>query len=237
MSKKTVGVCVFIGIWLCMAESGFGTVMRLEVEGIVNIVGTGGSLSMDGSVQIGSTMSGYALYDSDAPDRDSGDNVGDYPVMSIWMEIGNYVFYEGPVATGSLFRVVLNDPADQGPRFSYSVGSIDGRFSGSVFVGGVEKGYDDLLWGDGQSLYEFELMDVGSSALTDDDGLPVTLPDIGTFDWYRRFGVSFLSVEPGQTGDFSIGGELTSVRIIPEPGTVALLSLGGLLAFRRRRSR
>lgn len=233
MIKYIKSVLMVPSFLFLVTQSAMGSIMRVEVEGIVESIYTGGALTLDGSIQIGSTMKGYALYDSGASDRDAYPNRGDYPVSLIWMEIGNYVFYDGPIASDSSFYITTDNPE---PGVRYRVYSFQGKFEGEVYINGVEKRYEDLLWEwVDYTPYNLLLMYLSSNTLSADDSLPLSLPDIGTFKPSRTFDTGFMCIGPGDTGDFRVYGEVTSVRIVPEPATIALLALGGLALLRRKK--
>jgi hypothetical protein len=65
------------------------------------------------------------------------------------------------------------------------------------------------------------------------DALPDvdSFPELSLFDDRREFGVGN---DEGALG-FIISGEIMSITVIPEPGTVLLFGFGGLMLLRNRR--
>ena len=234
MRKYITNAWMVPGFLLLVTQSVMGSLMRIEVEGIVDSIYTGGALALDGSIQIGSTMKGYALYDSEASDRNNYGHTGDYPVSLIWMEIGSYVFYDGPMAIDSGFYVVTDYPE---PGVRYNVCSFQGKFDGIVYLNGVEKRYEDLIWEYvSPASGNLSLMYLSNGTLVADDSLPQSMPDISAFRSNRPFHAGIDCVGPGDSdrGTFQIFGQITSVRIIPEPTTVCLLGIGVMMLLRRR---
>jgi len=65
--------------------------------------------------------------------------------------------------------------------------------------------------------------------------LPTSFPDISAF-WRKEFKVTFTELgEAGTNGYFAILGELTSIQVIPEPGTLLFLSAGAAIFLRKRK--
>jgi hypothetical protein len=231
---KRIGLAIIAASFLAFgATECRAVIITVQVTGIVDSVQTGGALALDGSIQIGSTMKGYALYDSEASDRDPYPSKGDYPVSLIWMEIGSYVFYDGPMASDSSFYVVTYYPE---PGVRYHVYSLEGKFDGIVYLNGIEKRYEDLIWQwDNPISSNLKMMYLSNDTLVVDDSLPQSIPDIGVFESNRQFYARFDCVGPGDIGTFDIFGQVTSVRIIPEPATVLMLFLGGVGILRRKK--
>lgn len=206
----------------------WGTIITVEVGGVVDFFRTEGGFALDGSVGVGSEMAGFVSYNTDTPDLDSSEEHGVYTVISISMSIGNYTFTADPGASGSPhFRVGTVDP-------TYAGISPDPRFDGTITVTGTPQTYEDITWG----WTRMELFDLWTSEpeYIPTDALPDldSWPELSVFDNRREFLVSFN--EPyGSNGSFDIMGEITSLNVVPEPGTVLLLGLGGLVLVRRQR--
>lgn len=206
----------------------YGYVVTVEVEGVVTEVRTHDGLELDSSVIVGSTiMTGSCTYDSETPDQDWPDYIGWYWMDSFSMNIGNYLFIHNPAA-------------DEEPYFFISVGNsgfyydIDSgypAFYGPCFMDGQPTNLEDLdLWppacGFGMHLAA-NIDSPTGDALPDEQ----TFPDLSVFDEDNFFAVGSSSVPA-----FVIDGEITSITVIPEPGTVFLLGLGGLALLRKRKS-
>jgi hypothetical protein len=115
-------------------------IITVEVEGVVNTVGVDGRFELDGSVNIGSVMTGTFVYDSDATNLLTSGANGEYAIISLSMTIGNYVFTHEPTSSVSpLFTVYTTDPA-------YYVRSDGPRFNGTIYVDGSPKTFDDITY-------------------------------------------------------------------------------------------
>jgi len=203
----------------------WATIITVEVTGVVDSVGTDGGLALDGSVIVGSAMTGYCTYDPDTPDANPSENNGHYPVISISMTVGNYTFTHDPTSSEyPFFNVYTVDPG-----YSLSTAS---RFDGTVYLDGTPQ---DIDW----SIRSLELMELGtdSGEYIPTDALPDldSWPDLSVFGW-RRFEVAFHKSYSYGYGDFVISGEITSLTPTPEPATVLLLGLGSLALLRNRRT-
>ncbi|MHC4571614.1 MAG: right-handed parallel beta-helix repeat-containing protein [Planctomycetota bacterium] len=200
-----------LGVFLVLALLGPASarVITVEVEGVVNYFGTGGGLALDGSVSIGSAMTGYCTYDTETPDEyPANGDVGVYPLISISMAIGNYTFTHDPTSTDyPSFCVYTVDPG-------YSAGTQAPQFDGTIYANGVPKTYDDINWG-----YRYlELFNFWTSSdeYIPTDALPDldSWPELSVFDRRKAFETRFY----GEGDDyFGIYGQITSLTVIPEP--------------------
>ena len=192
---------------LALAGSVSARVITVEVEGVVTHINTGGGFALDGSVIIGSEMTGFTTYDTDTANL--GDSItGLYNLISISMTIGNYIFEHDLISADfPYFRVSTVDPG-------YDVTSPAPRFNGTIYVNGTPKTYDDITWGY-TYLVLFDFLTsldeyVPTVALPDLD----SWPDLSVFDYRREFRARFF----GEGSDyFNIYGEVTSLTVIPEP--------------------
>jgi hypothetical protein len=202
----------------------WATIITVEVTGVVDGVGTHGGLALDGSVVIGSTMTGFYTYDTDTPDLvPQFDHRGEYQLISISMTVGNYTFTHNPTSPDpALFEVSTFG-------HSYTAHSLEPRFDGTLYIDGLPRTYGEVNF-DSFGLTLMHLVDFNND-ITDE--LPSSFPDLSTFTSERYFGtgVDSPSVEPG----FDISGELTSLNVVPEPATVLLLAFGGLALLRNRK--
>ncbi len=225
MENKFYKILLVLPLWLLFAVPAWSYVVTIQVTGAVDSVTTDGGYALDGSVTAGTTMTGFCTYHSDTPDMDSDEYDGLYDLISVSMTIGNYIFNDNPFSYFTP-KFEIGGPAD---CREYKVYSPRSSFDGTITVNGSPKTYDDLIWEVSYlTLMRLQHFDIHQLS---DDSLPVSsFPDISYFNRDRRFGVHFRKsyVNP-EDGYFSIGGNITSVTLIPEPATILLLSLGGLL--------
>ena len=227
--KRSISIIlvVLMGLTISNTQTALATIITVEVEGVVNYFGTGGGLARDGSVGLGSTMTGYCTYDTETPDQADQADFGFYPVISISMTIGNYMFTHDPTSSDpAYFTVGTVDPG-------YRVYSNAPRFDGTIYINETPQTYDDITWG-----YTYlELMNLWTSSgeYIPTDALPDldSWPDLSVFDNRREFKASFYDAS---NSNFDIAGQVTSLTVIPEPATLLLLALGSLALLRRPRS-
>lgn len=197
-------------------------IITVEVEGIVNSIGTQGGFSLDGSIDIGSLMTGSCSYDTQTSDLGSGS----YAMISISMTVGNYTFTHDPMAPDpAYFTVYTVDPV-------YIASGDALRFDGTVYIDGSPKTYDDITWG--WTYLELFNLWTSSSEYIPTDALPDldSWPELSVFDIRRAFQTRFY----GEGDDyFGIYGDVTSLTIVPEPSTLLLLGLGVLMLRKKNK--
>ena len=231
MKKRISNIWLALVVSLVIVAPVWATILTVEVEGVVNSIGTDGGFALDGSVSFGTAMTGFCIYDSQTPDLELSEYNGKYALLSISMNIGNYTFTHNPISPNpALFKVYIGNPC-------YKVNSVSPRFDGTVIVDGLPLTYDDIIWGDWAFL---ELMDIGTSSYEyiPNDALPDldSFPDFSVFDMWRTFETRFYEPYAVDRGYFGIYGEVTSLTVTPEPTTLLLLGLGGLALLRKRRA-
>jgi len=224
MKKGIWAVWLAAAVSLAIGGPAAATIITVGVTGTIDSIETAGFV-FDGSVGNGTVMTGFCSYDTEAPDQEPGEYNGLYPIISISMTIGNYTFMHNPLSSETAgFLVTTVDPG-------YGVGSSDSYFEGTVFGGGSPFTYDDIIWG----YTGFGLMSLStrSNEYISTDALPSSFPDLSVFEVGKGFGAGFYD-ESGYKY-FEISGEVTSLTVIPEPGTVFLLGLGSLALIRKRK--
>jgi len=226
MKKRGIWAVWLAAACLVIGGPAKATIITVEVTGTIDSIETAGFV-LDGSVLSGTGMTGFCSYDTEAPDQEPGEYMGLYPIISISMTIGNYTFMHNPISSETAgFLVTTIDPG-------YGVGSGDPYFDGIIIENTVPKTYDDIIW----SYTSFGIMNLSTSSneYIPTDALPDldSFPDLSVFDVGKGFGAIFYD-ESGYKY-FDISGEVTSLTVIPEPGTVFLLGLGCLVLIRKRR--
>jgi len=223
MYVRSLKVAIFL---LLIPAVVLGNIIEVEVTGVVDSVFTRDGFELDGSVEDGTIMTGIFIYDTQAEEKGAG-----FDAISIEMSVGSYSFSVSGDGE-SIFTV--------GSDNYYHVHSYDGVFDGTIYDYGVAKTYEDISW----YVTDMTIAKLRTSNPDYFSGigiLPTWYPDISGFDLINEFSVTF--IEPiewineneFECGLFDISGELTSIRIIPEPGTVLLFALAGLILLRKRR--
>jgi hypothetical protein len=203
---KTTAKITAMLLVLALAGPAPAEILTVKVGGVVDYVATDGGLALDGSVVVGSTMTGYCTYDSETPDLNPNVVNGSYALISISMTIGNYTIAHDPMSPDlARFLVSTVDAA-------YSAGSGNPRFDGTIYVDGSPQTYDDITWGYTE-LAPMNLFTSSSEYITT-DALPDldSWPDFSIFDGPKFFGTRFFD---NGDGYFGIFGEVTSLTVIP----------------------
>lgn len=213
-TKILIVFSMFLALGVSNSQPANSEIITVGVTGVVDEVSTDGGLELDGSVGIGTIMSGYCSYDLETPDLEPSEYHGEYVLLSISMNIGNYTFTENPTSPNlALFEVGKTD-------LCYKVHTTDGI----VAINGEPQTYYDI------GITLFDLGNFSVSGL--DDKLPVTFPDLSFFSDRNEFEVTFSDSGIG----FNIGGVIDSITVIPEPTTFLLISLGSLALLKKRKA-
>ena len=201
-------------IWLTMLVSlvivapVWAEIVTVEVTGVVDIIRPSSGFDLDGSINLGSVMNGSCIYDAEATPQDFG-HYFTYPIISASITLGNYTFTQKPATPYAWFDVGYDG------GHIYSVWSV-ADVCGDIIVGGVLQPFDNDV---GRcSLNPF--MKLGISSGEPDPGPPYNLPnpfsDFSAFDMYKEFTIL---IWHGSSNRFDIQGEITSLTVVPEPGT------------------
>jgi hypothetical protein len=226
MKRSTILSCsVVYVVSFLSCQAALSEIVNIAFEGIVNTCDARGSFMFDGSVNIGTPMSGVMTYDSTAIDQDPSVTHGDYDIITISMDIGNYTFKwpDSPSPIYNWFGVTSGDD-------SYTFGASP-RFDGTILVDGVSSTYEDISW-----YSSYLSIFLGRTSLIMNDALPDAdsfLP-LSAFE-IRQFEIRFRRAPYGDPSSFEIFGEITSLTVTPEPASILLFGLG-ILALRRRRA-
>jgi len=223
-------ILVAATVLISNAQPASATIITVQVTGIVNEVFTDGGLYLDGSVGVGTAMSGYCTYDSQTADLDPIESNGKYALLSISMTVGNYNFTPAPLLPEYIFFNVYTGD------YGYCAYGGNICFDGTVYLDETPQSYEDINW----SIATLELIDLGTSSgeYIPTDVLPDldSWPDLSIFDVHREFEAAFHKSYSYGDGDFVIRGEITSLTVIPEPATLLLLALGSLALLTKRRT-
>jgi len=220
---------IAISYWIVLPGIVFGSVITVEVTGVVNQIYENDGFVLDGSVNLGTTMTGRFVYDTDTI-HDDALPLYSFPIESIYMNVGNYSFYHN--YNGNEFPYFRVGSVDQ----IYIVDSLSSYFDGNIYDEGISKCFNDIDW----EWTHITTMKIGTSDSSNYSfgELPDSFPDISVFDGPNEFSIKFyepLDWNTLEQGSFLIYGELTSIQIIPEPATILLLGLGSLAVVRRKK--
>jgi len=219
---------VVSAVVVSIAQPALGYVVTVQVEGVVTEVQTWSGLELDSSVSVGSVMTGSFTYDSEAPDENLGEN-GLYWLNSFSMSVGNYTFTRDPEnAEYVYFHIMMPGFIVEPGQFRYEIRNFfdsDPLFYGPCYLDGQPTTLEDL---------DLPTRGMGIYLEGDNDGtITSALPNENTFPDLSVFTIKRFEVSNDIGPSFGIGAEITSITVIPEPGTVLLLGLGGL-ALRRK---
>ncbi|MHC4742866.1 MAG: PEP-CTERM sorting domain-containing protein [Planctomycetota bacterium] len=202
-----LAACVLIGLILG-PPAAQAELVTIQIEALVDSVLDEGNY-LEGKVQVGDIITGWYSYDSSTADS----NPSEY--------IGMYEHYSSPygisLSTGGF--VFETDSANV--DFSVSVGNAGGPYSMDNYRI-VSRNNLSLSNGAPVDTISWQLDDPTGNALSS-DALPTTAPVLD--DWQSNT-LSF-----GTVREYGIFAHVTSA--VPEPGTVVLLAIGGLVLRRR----
>lgn len=172
---------------------------------------------LENKIHAGDTMTGYYVYDSETP------NTSPYSSAEYWhyslpygmvLTAGNITFQSDPQNVE--FRVGIINGTQDDEFDMYNVGSDQNI---SLNNGGI---INSIGW---------QLTDYLATAISSTD-IPILPPDLSK---WQSNGLNIRGCdELDEKKMFGVSGHVTSIYLIPEPLSIALLGLGGL--FLRRKS-
>ena len=181
---------------------------------------------LDGSIMEGTPFAGAYTFDSDTLNASASMKLGDYrhtgSPFGIWVDVGNYRFQSAGLDSILNIRVE-NDFLNPG-NDSYTV-----RGSGNESIGPPIDPFVDIIG------IRWRLFTGSNDPLSSVDLLTVPPPlEPWTVNQFSVFGDNSTRLAPLPL--FTIDGAVTSVTVVPEPGTLGLLagSLVALVIARRR---
>jgi hypothetical protein len=165
---------------------------------------------LEGNINVGDTITGTYTYESTTLDTNPSPYGGDYehfaPPAGIFLSAGGFDFRTDPANVDFLIEII-NDYTSGGLHDAYLVRSYYNLpLSNGTYLGGI-------TW---------HLADYSATALSSIQ-LPITAPVLGDWDF------NFLTFGGGTDEEpFAISAHVTSA--VPEPATIVLLAVGGLLS-------
>jgi len=207
-----VVVICWMVLWPVLAKA---ALITIEIEAVVDSVTDDGNF-LEGKISPGDTITGWYIYDTSTPDSSSLPTVGDYWHYAIpsgvSLAVGDFEFKTDPDNVRFMVEIV-ND---------HSVAKWDNYLIYS---------YNNLPLPNGTLVYgiSWQLDDPTGQALSTTE-LPTTAPILD--DWQSIYGLRLLGGPGGHGPSFSIWAHVTSA--VPEPASIILLGLGGLLIRKRQ---
>jgi len=181
--------------------------ITINIEGVVDTVEDEGNY-LDGQINPGDIITGWYTYDTDTPDTNPSENVGDYEHSTspygVHLTVSGFTFMTDPTNVDFLLEVVNDYPTGDNYGFiSYN----NLNLSNGTLVDGIDWQLDD-----------YSGMALSSTVI------PTNAPVLEHWDWNQ------LRLH-GERGGYIIDSHVTFA--VPEPCTLLLLGTG-LFAIVRR---
>jgi hypothetical protein len=210
--KKTL-ICIVL---LCSSNSVLAQWITIGITAQVNSVADGGGL--EGKIHTGDTITGTYTYDSTVLDVQSSPIWGHYDnrvsPAGIRLECGGFVFKTNP---NNVYFSLEVENGTAGVNNWLDGYSLQSTTNSSLSNGSP---LNIITW-----ILTYSSQDVLSS-----DALPITAPNLssGIHD-------NSLCIDSMRGSNFRIYATVTSATLVPEPATVCLLAVGGVLLGRKRK--
>jgi len=202
-------ISIIICVLALSALPAEAALITIEITAEVDSVLDGAGL-LEGRINVGDIITGTYTYDSDTPDSSFEATIGHYwhsaSPCGISLTVGGFDFRTNPDEVLFLMSILNNTRLGTDVYVVSSYHNL--RLSNGVFI-------EYISW----------LLEDPTATALSSDALPTTPPVLD--DWqlnYLRFG----DLRPGY---FGIEAHVTSA--VPEPATILLFALGGLLLRKR----
>ncbi len=218
------GVGFFMAVVLITAGSASGAVTTIQVTGVFDAATTGTSTStaLDGLLNQPFTLN--YIYDSSVADSASDTDLGSFLIPA---PAGKMELVSGGVtiSADNRYSIFFDGPPELAV-VSTGDGVADKTASGLTLP--VDTA--DLIVALFQNLPSsaFDFLDA------EPDVLPDIAPNLGSIEPGDAVQIYIAHKVSGSYVDLILSSTLTSIQPIPEPSSLALLGLGGLLITRRR---
>ncbi len=182
-------------------------IVQINIEAEVTSVDDSGNY-LEGNINVGDTITGYYIYDTETPDSNPSESVGDYYSGGIYLSCNGLDFRTDQ--NNSNFKVtILNDHTGvdaYGIKSDNNLSSINGVILNRIYWGLQDI---DCLYFDSTNLIDYA-------------------PDLSA-------GWEFNDLDITSDRNFSIRGEVTSATKVPEPSTILLFGLSSLFLKRKNK--
>jgi len=207
---KHVIISIIICILALSVPPAEASLITIEIEAIVDSVDDSGNY-LEGQINPGDIITGSYTYESSTPDSSPSDPiVGHYynysPPAGISLTVGAFDFATDPENVYFLVGIVNDNPSGHDIYWIHSYNNL------ALFNG---TSVDHISW---------QLNDPTASVFSN-DSLPATPPVLD--DWQSIYGLRL----HGERYGYILDAHVTSA--IPEPATILLFTLGGLLLRKR----
>ena len=215
--KKKLLKFVFAVLFLFLPAISYGQLITIAIT--ANVTGVSDFYNLlDGKVIANvSTITGTYTYNTSTADTNPSSQVGEYfynnAQYGINWTIGELIFKTNPNVPMFMIGITNNQQGCDG----YWVNS----YSNSYLPNNVEV--NSILW---------QLDDIGGTAISS-TVLPITAPIISDWDYSTLSITGGIGTAPCYTKTFSIGANVVSAVLVPEPMSLLLFGFG-LLALRRK---
>jgi len=218
---------LFASVMVLLISASVGNCALIEIEfsGQVSFVGDKaylgriGKVPIEGIVSVGDSFNGILRYDSSAEDQDKSDYSGLYTYDAapngISVMINNHTFMTNPEYV-DLGVFICHDVRPVTPCEVWAAYSLNNL---PILNGNIE----------------IENINIGASTnygKLQNDALLTTKNQFTGWD-YINLCVSGIGTDAKA---LYFEGEITSISLIPEPGTIAFLTVGGLIVLIRRKA-
>ncbi len=181
-----------------------GALVTIQIEAVVDSVQDEGNY-LEGKIQVGDIITGWYTYDSSVT-RLPGERYRlDSPPCGVFLSGGGFDFQTDPSSV--YFEMGIGNDLSWGDTYYFI------SFTNLSLSNGTPVDY--IFW---------QLDDPTGNALSS-DALPTTAPVLG--DWQSLYGLAISADRM-----WGIDATVTSAELIPEPATLLLVALGGVVFVR-----
>ncbi len=197
-----------------LPASSYAEIVTINLTAEISEIEDGGQI-FTGLLNIGDLITGSYSYDSDTPDSNPAETVGQYwysePGYGITLTSEGFVFQTDPANVDFLLETGNNTNGTD----NYLI-----------------RSYNNLPLSNGIPVdhIAFELIDNTATALSSDT-LPLTAPDLGDWDLVEIWDINIFF---NRNLHLLVKANVTSAELVPEPATLLLFGLGAVMLRKRK---